>query len=35
MRSLGWGEYLKVEMSNDRKTLTLTYWLYVALRARF
>ncbi|EKM54002.1 uncharacterized protein PHACADRAFT_174499 [Phanerochaete carnosa HHB-10118-sp] len=27
MRSLGWGEYLKVEMSNDRKTLTLTYWL--------
>lgn len=27
MRSLGWGEYLKVEMSGDRKTLTLTYWL--------
>ncbi|GJE97389.1 Med14 domain-containing protein [Phanerochaete sordida] len=27
MRSLGWGEYLKVEMSADRKTLTLTYWL--------
>lgn len=30
MRSLGWADYLKVEMSNDRKTLTLTYWLYVA-----
>ncbi|KIP06411.1 hypothetical protein PHLGIDRAFT_460187 [Phlebiopsis gigantea 11061_1 CR5-6] len=27
MRNLGWAEYLKVEMSKDRKTLTLTYWL--------
>ncbi|KZT67209.1 MED14-domain-containing protein [Daedalea quercina L-15889] len=27
LRVLGWGEYLKVQMSKDRKTLTLTYWV--------
>ena len=31
LRTLGWGEYLKVEMSNDRRTLTLSYWMYVVL----
>ncbi|KAF8532543.1 mediator complex subunit MED14-domain-containing protein [Gautieria morchelliformis] len=27
MRSLGWADYLKVEFSKDRKTLTVTYWI--------
>ncbi|EJD37524.1 MED14-domain-containing protein [Auricularia subglabra TFB-10046 SS5] len=27
LRSLGWADYLKVEMSQDRKTLTATYWV--------
>ncbi|KAF8590904.1 MED14-domain-containing protein [Ramaria rubella] len=27
MRSLGWGEYLQVVFSKDRKTLTATYWI--------
>ena len=30
MRSLGWADYLKVDMSNDRKTLTISYWMYAA-----
>jgi len=29
MRSLGWAEYLQVEFSKDRKTLKVTYWMYV------
>lgn len=29
MRSLGWADYLSVIMSPDRKTLKVTYWLYV------
>ena len=29
MRSLGWAKYLSVEMSKDRKTLKVTYWLCV------
>lgn len=28
MRSLGWADYLKVDMTNDRKTLTISYWMY-------
>ncbi|KAI0344782.1 MED14-domain-containing protein [Trametopsis cervina] len=27
LRSLGWAEYLTVQMSNDRRTLTLSYWI--------
>ncbi|THV06734.1 MED14-domain-containing protein [Dendrothele bispora CBS 962.96] len=27
MRALGWGEYLNVNMSPNRKTLTVTYWV--------
>ncbi|EAU91571.2 hypothetical protein CC1G_02060 [Coprinopsis cinerea okayama7 len=27
MRTLGWGEYLSVNMSADRKTLKVSYWL--------
>ncbi|KAI0072724.1 MED14-domain-containing protein [Panus rudis PR-1116 ss-1] len=27
LRSLGWADFLTAEMSNDRKTLTLTYWI--------
>ncbi|KAI0031227.1 mediator complex subunit MED14-domain-containing protein [Vararia minispora EC-137] len=27
LRFLGWGEYLSVRMSEDRHTLTLSYWL--------
>ncbi|KAJ3553568.1 hypothetical protein NM688_g3538 [Phlebia brevispora] len=27
MRSLGWADYLKVEMSKDRKVLTISYWM--------
>ncbi|KAF8530531.1 mediator complex subunit MED14-domain-containing protein [Hysterangium stoloniferum] len=27
MRSLGWADYLNVLLSNDRKTLTVTYWI--------
>ncbi|EIW78720.1 MED14-domain-containing protein [Coniophora puteana RWD-64-598 SS2] len=26
MRSLGWADYLKVEMKNSRKTLVVSYW---------
>lgn len=29
MRSLGWADYLKVEMTNERKTLIVSYWVYV------
>lgn len=29
MRTLGWADYLSVEMSNGRKTLTISYWMYV------
>ncbi|KAI0068848.1 MED14-domain-containing protein [Artomyces pyxidatus] len=27
LRSLGWADYLSVEMSRDRKTLTVSYWI--------
>ncbi|TCD64872.1 mediator complex subunit [Steccherinum ochraceum] len=27
MRSLGWSDYLTVEMSNNRRTLILSYWI--------
>lgn len=27
LRILGWAEYLRVDMSNNRKTLTMTYWI--------
>jgi mediator of RNA polymerase II transcription subunit 14 len=27
MRSLGWADYMKVEMTNNRKTLTASYWM--------
>ncbi|KAH7915167.1 mediator complex subunit MED14-domain-containing protein [Hygrophoropsis aurantiaca] len=27
MRSLGWSDFLKVEMSNGRKTLAVSYWI--------
>ena len=27
LRSLGWGEFLKVEMSRDRKVLSVSYWM--------
>jgi mediator of RNA polymerase II transcription subunit 14 len=27
LRSLGWGDFLKVEMSRDRKTLSVSYWM--------
>ncbi|KAF5370780.1 hypothetical protein D9758_002136 [Tetrapyrgos nigripes] len=27
MRALGWGEYLTVNMTPNRKTLTVTYWI--------
>ncbi|KAH7889201.1 mediator complex subunit MED14-domain-containing protein [Phlebopus sp. FC_14] len=27
MRSLGWAEYLKVDMLNGRKTLSVSYWI--------
>lgn len=27
LRSLGWAEYLNVTMTNDRRTLTLSYWM--------
>ncbi|KAA1472975.1 MED14-domain-containing protein [Dentipellis sp. KUC8613] len=27
LRSLGWADYLTVEMSRDRKTLTVSYWI--------
>lgn len=30
MRLLGWAKYLSVEMSRDRKTLKVTYWLCVS-----
>lgn len=28
MRSLGWAEFLKVEMRDGRKTLAVSYWMY-------
>lgn len=28
MRSLGWAEYLRVQLSADRKTLSVSYWMY-------
>jgi mediator of RNA polymerase II transcription subunit 14 len=31
MRSLGWADYLKIEMTNNRKTLVASYWMYVLL----
>ena len=31
MRSLGWAEYLKIEMTNNRKTLIASYWMFVSL----
>jgi mediator of RNA polymerase II transcription subunit 14 len=31
MRSLGWADYLKIEMTNNRKTLTASYWMSVFL----
>ncbi len=31
LRSLGWADYLAVDMSNDRKTLTISYWMYDAI----
>ncbi|KAI9442706.1 MED14-domain-containing protein [Lactarius indigo] len=27
LRSLGWGDFLKVEMSRDRKALSVSYWI--------
>ncbi|KAH9963764.1 mediator complex subunit MED14-domain-containing protein [Russula dissimulans] len=27
LRSLGWGDFLKVEMSRDRKMLSVSYWI--------
>ncbi|KAI9510089.1 mediator complex subunit MED14-domain-containing protein [Russula earlei] len=27
LRSLGWGDFLKVEMSRDRKILSISYWI--------
>ncbi|KAF8482456.1 MED14-domain-containing protein [Russula ochroleuca] len=27
LRSLGWGNFLKVEMSRDRKSLSVSYWI--------
>ncbi|TFK44507.1 mediator complex subunit MED14-domain-containing protein [Crucibulum laeve] len=27
IRSLGWGEYLAIQMSKDRKTMTASYWI--------
>lgn len=27
LRSLGWGDFLKVEMSRDRKALSISYWI--------
>jgi hypothetical protein len=32
MRSLGWADYLKVEMTNNRKTLVVSYWMSVPVR---
>ncbi len=29
MRSLGWAEYMRVQMTADRKQLTVSYWVYV------
>jgi mediator of RNA polymerase II transcription subunit 14 len=31
MRSLGWAEYLSVNMSDNRKSFTASYWLCVTL----
>jgi mediator of RNA polymerase II transcription subunit 14 len=33
MCSLGWAEYLKIEMTNNRKTLTASYWMSVSSAA--
>jgi len=27
LRSLGWGDFLKVEMSRNRKALSVSYWM--------
>ncbi|KAF8995450.1 mediator complex subunit MED14-domain-containing protein [Cyathus striatus] len=27
LRSLGWADYLRVQMSDDRKSMTVTYWI--------
>ncbi|EPT02595.1 hypothetical protein FOMPIDRAFT_1035808 [Fomitopsis schrenkii] len=27
LRALGWGDYLRIQMSRDRKTLTMSYWV--------
>lgn len=27
LRSLGWGDFLKVEMSRNRKSLSVSYWM--------
>jgi mediator of RNA polymerase II transcription subunit 14 len=27
LRSLGWADYMKVEMAADRKSFVLSYWL--------
>ena len=35
MRSLGWADFLKVEMSPDHKTLVVSYWVYVTLERRY
>jgi mediator of RNA polymerase II transcription subunit 14 len=29
MRSLGWSDYLTVEMARDRKSFAASYWVYV------
>ncbi|TFY81803.1 hypothetical protein EWM64_g2210 [Hericium alpestre] len=31
MRSLGWAEFLTVEMARNRKSLSLSYWMYAPL----
>ena len=35
MRSLGWADFLKVEMSPDHKILVVSYWVYVTLERRY
>ena len=29
MRTLGWAEYLAVEMTSTRKSFKVSYWMYV------
>ena len=31
MRTLGWAEYLAVEMTPARKSFKVSYWMYAAL----